>query len=274
MTRLLLAGVAAFLLWPASASAADYADPRGDNGSAADIGAVRVQLAQDGYLHVRPEIAAQPGLLSAGSVAVAFDTDRSLTTGATEGLQGVDLLVIFLFDDLSSSVLRWNGADWDEAGVQDGDVRFLAGSSGFEVLIRPRVLGDVSSFGFSVFASTGVGEGSQLDRAPDSGMWLFAATPTPTVTTIDVTWSPRLPRAGSVFRPAAVTLDLSNGTSVTASSYRCTATLGGKVLRGRGGGGCTFTIPKGTKGKRLEITVVAAYRGQRIPFEPYVFRVR
>lgn len=274
MTRSLLAAVAALLLWPAAAPAADYADSRGDNGASADIGAVRVQLAQDGYIHVRPEIAAQPALFSPGSVLVAFDTDRSLTTGATEGLLGADLLTLFLFEDLSSGVLRWNGADWEEAQLQEGDVRYLVGSSGFELLIRPGVLGNVSSFGVTIFAATGTVGENQLDRAPDSGMWLFDATPTPTVTTLDVTWSPRLPRVGSIFRSAAVLLDLSNGKSVPAPSYRCTATLGGRAIRGRGAGGCTFTIPKRAKGKRLEITVVATFKGQRIPFEPYVFRVR
>lgn len=274
MIRSLLAGAAAFLLWPTAAAAADYSDPLGDNGGAADIGAVRAQTASDGYVHVRPEIAAQPALLSPGSVLVAFDTDRSLATGADGGLQGADLLVIVLFEDLSSSIFRWNGADWDDVDVESDGVRYIVGSSGFELLIRPALLGGVSSFGFVVFASTGVGDGSLVDRAPDAGMWLFDATPTPTVETLDLTWAPRLPRAGSIFRPATVLLDLSNGTSVRAASYRCTATLGGKALRGRGKGGCTFSVPKKTKGKRLEIVVVATYRGERIPFEPYVFRVR
>ena len=273
--RVLLALGAALLLSPAgTALAADYQDLVGDNGAAADIGKVLVQVGSDGYVHVRPEIAAQPELFSAGTIMVAFDTDRSLATGAGGGLQGTELIFVVALEDLESSLLRWNGSDWDEPQVESGDVRYLVGSRSFELLVRPAVLGGTASFGFTVFASTGVGEASQTDRAPDSGMWLFDATLAPTVETIDVTWSPRLPRAGSVFRPASVLLDLSDGKSVRPGSYRCTATLGGKAFRGKGPGGCTFTIPKKAKGKRLEITVVATYRGSQIPFEPYVFRVR
>jgi hypothetical protein len=275
MIKLLATVGAAFLLAPAAAPAADYADPLADNGDAADIGAVRVQLAGDGYQHLRPEITAQPALFTAGSVLVAFDTDRSATTGADGGLLGADLLVAVDLADLSGAVLRWNGSDWEEPETQSGDVRYLVGAGTFELLVRPAVLGEaITSFGFSIFAATGAGEGSHMDRAPDAGMWVFDAAATPTVSTLDVTWSPRLPRAGSVFRPASVQLDLSDGTAVRPASYRCTATLGGKPLRGKGAGGCTFTIPKGAKGKRLEIVVVATYKGRRIPFDPYVFRVR
>ena len=275
MTRILLTAVAiAWLSAAAPAVAADYSDAAGDNGAAADIGAVRVQLGTDGYVHVRPEIAAQPALFTPGSGLIAFDTDRSLATGGGGGLQGADVLVVVTFEDLSGTVLRWNGSDYEQPDLASGDVRYLVGSSSFELLIRPKVLGDVASFSFSVFASTGGPETDAVDRAPDAGMWLFDAAPARTVKTLDVTWAPAAPRAGSVFRPAAVTLDLSDGTAVRPTSYRCTATLGGKALRGRGAGGCTYAIPRNARGKRLSITVVASYGGRSIPFEPYAFRVR
>lgn len=261
------------LLAPSVAAAAptDYTDPTGDNGSAADIGLVSVQLAPDGYYHVRPTIAAQPALFTVGGVLVGFDTDRSLSTG---GVNGADFLALVLFEDVSGEFLRWDGVDWVVADTQQGDVKFLAGASSFELLVRPAALGNVTSFNFSVAVFTGEPGTGPVDRAPDSGTWLFESVGPATVKTVIATWVPGAPKAGGVFQPGAVRLDLSDGKSVVADSYRCVAELAGKLLRGKGRGGCVFTLPKSTRGKRLKVTLLVTYKGDTTEFEPYVFKVR
>lgn len=275
MTRQLSLAVlatAAALAAPGIVQAAptSYTDPAGDNGSAADIGVVTVQLAADGYIHVRPTIANQPAILTPGAVMVLFDTDRSLATGTAGGL---DYAFIFLFEDLSGAFLRWDGSDWAEADVQQGDIRYLVGGSGFELLIRPAMLGAVTAFNFKVAAGTGAAD-QPLDHAPDQGTWLFEAIGPAVVEDVDAKFVPAAPKAGAVFQPAAVRLKLSDGTSVLAAKYRCVASLGGKLLRGKGRGGCTFKLPKNAKGKRLKVTLFVTYRGNTDEFEPYVFKVR
>lgn len=256
---------------PAAAAPTSYSDPSGDNGAAADIGAVTVQLAADGYLHVRPVIAAQPALLSPGAVLVGFDSDRSLATGAVGGME---YLALFVFDDSTLELVKWNGSDWDVAPTQEGDVRALVGSSGFELLLRPAALGGVTAFNFQVAASTGSGDAAQFDFAPNEGTWSFEHRGPAAVETIDATFVPAKPRAGAVFQPVAVRLECSDGTSTLARSYRCVATLGGKLLRGTGRGGCTLRLPKAAKGKRLVVTLFVTYGGTTSRYEPYVFRVR
>ena len=247
-----------------------YTDPAGDNGSAADIGVVTVQLAADGYIHVRPTIANQPAIMTPGAILIGFDTDRSLATG---GPGGLDYFFIFLFEDLSGALLRWDGSDWAEADAQQGDVRYLVGSSGFELLIRPAVLGGATAFNFKVVAGTGAAD-QPLDHAPDQGTWLFEAIGPAVVEDVDATFVPAAPRAGRVFQVPVVRVTLSDGTTIIAPSYRCVAQLSGKLLRGTGRGGCTFRLPKSAKGKRLLVTLFVTYKGATDKFKPYVFKVR
>ena len=253
----------------ARAAPSTYTDPAGDNGDAPDIGAVTVQLAADGYIHIRPTIANQPAIQTPGGLLIFLDTDRSLATG---GLGGADYVFAMLFEPVEGALLRWNGSDWDYADTQQDDARYLVGSSGFELLVRPAVLGGATSFNFSVAAAGAVPE--QMDVAPDQGMWLFEPPTAAVVERLDARFVPAAPKAGAIFRPATVRAELSDGTAAPADSYRCVASLGGRLLRGTGRGGCTFKVPANAKGKRLVVTLHVTYKGTTLKSKPYVFRVR
>lgn len=265
-----LAAAALTVVAVAGAAPTSYLDPSGDNGSAADIGAVSAELAADGYIHIVPAIANFPGLGADGAVLVGLDTDRSGSTGSN---QGADYIAIMDLKSLSGGLLKWNGSDYDAVS---GDSRFLVGSSGIEFHLKPSSVGGATAFNFFVVAATGAGDALQLDFAPDNGTWFFEKpAPAPAVaTSAKATYAPLAPRAGRAFRVAAATVNLDDDTTAAAQTFRCRATLAGKALRGTGAGGCTFAVPKTAKGKRLVVTVTATYGGRTLTVAPRAFVVR
>lgn len=273
---LCVAAVALALAAPPVAGAAPttYSDPTGDNGVAADVSSVTVESGSDGYLHIKPTVAniQFPSPVPA-SVVVGLDTDRS---GSTGGPGGADYILGFDFQGITFFFGKWDGSNYVNPGnPQLGDARVIAGSSGVEFQIRPAGLGGVTAFNFVVYAGTGTADGGfDFDFAPDVGSWLFEVKQVLTVETVTATFAPAAPRAGRVFQAPVVLLTLSDGTTITARSYRCLAKLGGKLLRGTGRGGCTFKLPKSAKGKRLVVTLSVTYDGVTDTFEPYVFKVR
>ena len=273
-----LASLALVVAAVAGAAPMAYSDPTGDNGAAADIGAVTADVAADGYVHVETTIANMP-FLAPGFVGLALDTDRS---GSTGSLRGADYLVAVDMSDLRGSLLKWGGSDYVDAPTQAGDVRYLVGGGGIEFLLRPAVLGGATSFNFLVVASTGAADSEQFDFAPDGGSWFFevqmpapAPTPAPALaTSVQAIYAPAFAKAGKPFRVSRASVRLDNGTTAPAATFRCRATLAGKSLRGSGIGGCTFAIPKTAKGKRLVVTVSATYAGRTISTAPRSFVVR
>ena len=244
----------------AGAAPTSYLDPSGDNGGAADIGAVTAELASDGYLHIKATIANMPALSTPGSIVLALDTDRSASTGF---LVGGDYVVLLDTADLSGVFLKWNGSDYEEATVQTGDVRFLVGGGSVEFQLRPAVVGGVTSFNFILGAATGSGEAMQFDLAPDTGSWFYEKK-APVAVSAKATYASAAPRAGKPFKVTGASVQLDDGSATTAESFRCRATLAGKALRGTGSGGCTYAMPKTAKGKRLAVTVSATYAGRTL----------
>jgi hypothetical protein len=264
----LLAATALTLVAVAGAAPTSYLDPSGDNGVAADIGAVTVELASDGYIHIVPTIANFPGLAADGAVLVGLDTDRSGSTGSNGG---ADYLMFMDLKDLSGTLFKWSGSDYDEAA---GDARFVVGSSGIEFHVKPASLGGATTFNFFVIAATGADDALQLDIAPDNGSWFYEFKQPAVLQSVGVTFAPAAPRAGKVFRVSGVRARLDDGTAAAPTSYACRAKLGGKALRGTGAGGCLFAVPKTAKGKRLVVTVSATYAGRTISTPPRTFVVR
>ena len=279
MGRNRLLGIVAVALTLASPPVAGavpsvYSDPSGDNGAAADVSSVSLESAADGYLHIKATVAnVQVPSEVPASVVVGLDTDQSGSTGGPGGadyILGVDLQGIKLV------FAKWNGSEYVDPGTPElSDAKVILGSGVVEFLLRPGGLGGSTTFNFVVMAATGTPDGAlDFDFAPDDGSWLFEARKALTVETVDARFVPAAPRAGRVFKAPVVRVKLSDGTTILAPSYRCLARLGGKLLRGTGRGGCTFTLPKNAKGKRLLVTLFVTYKGVTDEFKPYVFKVR
>lgn len=268
------AAAALALLSPATAGAAptSYSDPTGDIGTAADIGAVTVEQAPDGFIVFKPTVANLPALGQPGSLVVAFDTDRNGGTGA---LTGADYVLVFDLGRVEHGLFRWNGTEYVEA---TGDVQAIMGAGTAEFRIRPETLGGATAFNFSLAVATGEPGAGQIDFAPDNGTWFFepakpVAVPL-TVERVNAKFVPAAPKAGATFQAPLVRITLSNGKKIVAQKYRCVAQLGGKLLRGSGRGGCTFKLPKNAMGKRLRVSLFVTYGGITDEFDPYVFKVR
>jgi hypothetical protein len=53
-------------------------------------------------------------------------------------------------------------------------------------------------------------------------------------------------------------------------SYACTAKLAGRPIAGRGKGGCTWRLPKRSRGKTLVVSLTVVYEGATKTFSfPY-----
>ncbi len=273
-----VAAALALLSSPAAGAVpTSYSDPTGDNGAAADVGLVTVELAADGYLHIKATVAniQVPSPMPA-SVIVAVDADRN---GSTGGIDGADYVVGVGLQDLQLVVAKWDGTQYVPGDPQQSEATVIAGSAGVEFRLRPAGLGGSTTFNFEVIAGTGTADGDfDFDFAPDNGTWFFEpAKPVVTPVTVErvhAKFVPRAPKAGATFQAPLVRVTLSNGRKIVASKYRCVAQLGGKLLRGSGKGGCTFKLPTNAKGKRLRVSLFVTYGGITDEFDPYVFTVR
>lgn len=252
----------------AGAAPANYTDRTGDNGAAADIAAVAVDLGADGKIALKLTIASMPQLGAQGVALAAFDTDRNPATGS---LAGGDYVAVFDFEEGSGGLLRWDGSNYV---ATSGDVTSLVGNGSLELRLEPAAIGGTTAFNFVVVAMSGAPESEQIDFAPDTGSWSFEVKKAVTVETVDAKFVPTAPKAGFAFQVPVVRITLSDGRTIIAPSYRCVAQLGGKLLRGKGRGGCSFVLPKTAKGKRLVVTLFVTYNGATDEFKPYVFKVR
>ena len=271
-TRVIITGAAVLFVLAApsfgAAAPVTYNDSTGDNPGGADIGAVTADLGADGKIAIELSIASMPQFGAQALAVVGIDTDRNADTGA---LFGGDYAVVFGFEELSLDFLRWDGSAYVDA---TGDVTSILGSGSVKIQVHPDAIGGKTAFNFKVGVLTGDPETGQVDVAPDAGSWAFEAKKVLTVDTVDAKFVPLAPRAGFVFQAPVVRITLSDGTTILAPKYRCVAQLGGKLLRGKGRGGCTFALPKNAKGKRLLVTLFVTYKGVTDEFKPYVFKVR
>ena len=138
--------------------------------------------------------------------------------------------------------------------------------------MHPDAIGGKTAFNFAVGVLTEP-ETGQIDVAPDTGSWFFEAKAL-TVDTVDATFVLAAPRAGWVFQAPVVRITLSDGTRFSRRRTVASPSSAASSSVGRGRGGCSFTLPKTAKGKRLLVTLFVTYKGVTDEFKPYVFKVR
>jgi hypothetical protein len=162
--------------------------------------------------------------------------------------------------------------------VKDPFVTFGNGTMGFKFAAAD--LGSPTAFNFGVLTFRGPDPNNPVvDQAPDSGIWSYAlvtAPPPPPTTTTPPPPPPPGPvtvdsvtavyagvaKHGASLRVTKLDVDLSNGVEVKATGVKCSATVGGAHLAGTGVGGCTFRLPKTSKGKKLVIKVTGHYKAK------------
>jgi hypothetical protein len=268
----IVAAVALVLIPSASSqSKPPYADPLGDNGSAADITGITV-LGDKGSGQIIFRVAGTNLSAAANQVTLlAIDSDANPATG-DPNWAGADYA--FAVDDSGYDFVHWNGSDWVEAPYSTVDVRSMVGGSAIMLSVNRSELGNASEFNF--VGQTVNTDTKAHDDAPDDGMYNYSlAAGGPDIKGVLLRTAPSAgPRAGRLFavNPVGVILPPSGAsTPVTPrpDSYRCKATIKGRVVRGTGTGGCVLQIPKKkTRGKKLSVVVTVTYEGatKSVPF--------
>jgi hypothetical protein len=259
-----------------SGAAGKYADPAGDARGGPDITNVAVASDPGGQIVFTISVA---GLQVGAEMATLLfiDADANPATGSPN-LLGAEYA--FLIDELDNSYgfVRWTGSDWD-ANTPSSTVRVTDGQGSRLVSVNASELGATQSFNFWIRSITGKPDAGQFDDAPDDRAFNYTlAAGGPDIRQVVVKATPTAPLAGKRFSVAPTSIALPTGGDGSAvlpkpESFRCAARLGTRVLRGKGAGGCTFAIPKGSKGKRVTITLTVTYQGATKGV-PLVYRVR
>ena len=271
-TRVIITGAAVLFVLAApsfgAAAPVTYNGSTGDNPGGADIGAVTADLGADGKIAIELSIASMPQFGAQALAVVGIDTGPERRHGrplrrrlrGRLRLRGAQPRLSALGRE---RLRRRNRRRHLDPGQR---IREDPGASG-----RDRREDRVQLQGRR---SHGRSRDRPGRRRAGCGLLGFEAKKVLTVDTVDAKFVPLAPRAGFVFQAPVVRIMLSDGTTILAPKYRCVAQLGGKLLRGKGRGGCTFALPKNAKGKRLLVTLFVTYKGVTDEFKPYVLKVR
>jgi hypothetical protein len=253
-----LAAVAAMalVLTPVAAAGtpATYTDPAGDAKSAPDVTKVSVDLdAESNLVSFVIEFAGPEELANDGGVFIALDTDRNTSTGDRAGS---DYLVGVFAN--GAGMLKWNGSEF---ATFTHRAMAIGRDSGKVATIFCACDIGTQTFDFAVVGS----RGNDIDVAPDTG----ATFPIPAIDIQSFVYAPKplLPKAGKRFtlKPLGIRLGGTNEV-VMPESLACSAKLAGKALKGSGTGGCSWLLPKKSKGKKLTVIVTVSYQGQTETF--------
>jgi hypothetical protein len=240
-----------------------YTDASGDGKGAADLTGVSVASDANGQILFTISTAGNPEE-GGGMVVLLLDTDLNAASGMP-GALGADY--VLGVDAEGYAFGRWTGSDFDWE-TPYSTVRVITNASGAMFTVNRSELGGTGSFNFWVRTARGDATSGQVDEAPDDGTFNYAlAAGGPEIREVTVKATPDSgPRAGRrfVLQPTGLVLP-PNGAMLAASpapeSYQCAARLGAKSLRGTGAGGCTFAIPKKSKGKKLSVALTVSYQG-------------
>jgi hypothetical protein len=275
---MLVAVAAAAALALAAAAAADqtFNDSTNEKSGSADISSVAVANDAAAGTITFTVATNMPTLETNSEIDVLVDADHNTATGGLGAGIDYDLGL----DPGGWFLDKWNGSSFADSGARDALVTFNNGTMGFKFAAAD--IGSPTAFNFAVLTFRGPDVNNPItDIAPDSGVWsytLVTAPPPPTTTTTPPPPPPPapvtidsvtavyagVPKHGASFRITKLDVDLSNGVEVKATSMKCSATVGGAHLAGTGAGGCTFHLPKTSKGKKLVVRVSGRYKAKTV----------
>jgi hypothetical protein len=275
LKRTLMAAAAvtvALVLVPSASSMGQYTDAAGDSGTAGDITGLNVTSDPSGQVFFR----INGNGLSSSETNVTWlmiDADANPATGDPD-LMGAEYQ--FYVDNDTYWPARWDGVDWVTNSY--ATVRVSGGSQGLTISVNRGELGNTSELNF--WAEAYDSTNKRWDDAPDDGMFNYSLElqGVHIVAALVQTTPVAGPKAGKAFTlvPTSLKLPPDGSTSVVSpkpESYTCKATLKGRVVAGKGTGGCTWSLPKNARGKVLKVVVTVTYQGTTATF-PYTFKVR
>jgi hypothetical protein len=250
------AAAALLLALPGSAAGPiTFSDPAGDSTTAPDVTTVAVSSDPAGNVTFTIAVANRTELAPSDSIFVFIDSDRSAGTGQF----GFDYSATL--EGAASDLTRWDGTDFRVFPHGAYTAGFSSGSA--TITLRRADIANPKVFDFGILTFTGDDpETAPYDVAPDDDLWtvpLPAATAT--LASLGASFAPARPAAGRRFGVRSVAGKLADGSTVTLEAYTCAARLAGKTAPPAGR--CSWLIPRGAAGKRLVLTITAAYGGSR-----------
>jgi hypothetical protein len=260
--------LATLALTGSAGGAGQYHDATGDSGAAPDITGATVVNVQ-GQLTVTLAVAnlQRPSQVQ---VQLFIDSDANPATGNVD-FAGADYVLLVQEWDNTFVFGRWSGTEWQSTASSTVKVIGLPGVVAFSVntseLSNTR---QVNMWARTVLDQGGAGKS---DTAPDIGLWNYdLQADGPDIRGISTTAKPSSPKAGRPFSVAVTAVKLppdgeQTPTTPPPDAYSCSAKLAGRTLAGRGTGRCTYTLPKGARGKRLVVSVTVQYEGAKKAFQ-------
>jgi hypothetical protein len=274
VARALAAGAfAALLLAPlgaaSSPSARTFTDTAHEQKGAPDIR--KVSISQSGaVLNITATVANMPKLMSAGFVSFALNTDGNAGTGS---IRGGDYVVYIDLSTGQAIVEKWNGRKYAATKKVASPAKTLVGKTGCGIEFNLANFGWPKTIGFALVVGKVTGASSALtDTAPNHGLWPFAVTQQ--IAGFNFDFVPGAPKAGAVFSAISPVVTLTDRAKATPATTTCSAKLGGDVIAPIGAAGsCRWKIPALAAGEQLVITPTVTYRGHKVSFDPYSFKV-
>jgi hypothetical protein len=234
-----------------------FVDPTGDSGSGPDIATVTIRNTAAGSIRFDIAIAnAGPLLPDDSLIALFIDADRDASTG----YQSFEYTIQTTGSTGAPALGHWDGTRMVAVDAPSL-AQIWAGGGTMSFEISRTDLGGTG--GFLAWAATGSTTGDEWDDiAPDGDATYDYTLSTPRVASAKARFAPATPRAGRRFAVTGVTFKLQTGERLPAARFRCRATLGGRALHGTGAGGCRFSLPRTSRGKRLALVVTATLGGE------------
>jgi hypothetical protein len=259
---LLAVAVGLLVFGAAGAGAANdtaFPDPAGDGGTGADFTTIRVSNDYDGNVTFVLEFANRTTLTGDDFISIYMDTDKNQSTGRF----GVD----YAIGIATSTVFIARGT---ATGFETAPSTTLRVSDDRKTITANRSeVGNTSGFIFFLFSDVGETAG---DEAPNGDQaYQYDLKLVPVLESVTARFSPAAPRAGRVFRVSSAQLVTDEDERVTAERLTCSATLGGKKLKGTN---CRWALPRTAANKQLVVRITGRYKGVTETFQPYRFRVR
>jgi hypothetical protein len=227
MTRSLLLALLVLVPTAAAGNSSSISDPVGDVSRIPDITRVAASSTDAGRLTFRITFATAPSFGGGVGLSLLVDADANPATGHSDG---VDYWFVFRTTDGAFEPGRWDGQQFVPYGSRATGA--VVGNT-VTISMPAAEIGAKKAIRY-VAESYGNGE---IDRAPDASDAFvgFALKVRPPVS---VHFVPRAPHAGRVFR-------------AVGKRISCRATLARRRLRR----GCRWSLPSGSRGKRLIVTV-------------------
>jgi hypothetical protein len=231
-----------------------YDDAIEDSGDAPDFCASELVTNDNQTVTIGIHAHNRSAVLAGDSYGVYLDTDLNPSTGGG----GVGAEYEFTIDGTGAQLERWDGTSFVASGEPRLPTAWIPDYG--PLLSLPRtMIGDAKGFNF-VFVSA---NGTDTDRAPDSGSWAYSVTPF-ALKVKSISIGPA--RAGKPFTARVLVMRSDFDVPVSEGKIGCSGNVAGRSYAGKSKFAgdrvaCTWRLPKQARGRRFAGRVSVTLEG-------------